>query len=205
MLDLQNHTLSNSGTHKVIDNNGTLSITNGYLTSNADFAVIDNETTGHLKIIGTSIIATGSRGAIYNTAGTVEISGNAYIKSQTTGSANNSVLSRGTIQNLTGTVIITGGTIIGVNQQAISNESTLIIGDKDGNVDASSPVIIGKTYGIRNISTSIVNFYDGIVEGITAAIDGTVSDIETGYVLTNGTITYEGDTYQTEYLAQAQP
>ncbi|MBR3134266.1 MAG: InlB B-repeat-containing protein [Clostridia bacterium] len=205
VLDLQNHTLSNSGTHKVIDNNGTLSITNGYLTSNADFAVIDNETTGHLKIIGTSIIATGSRGAIYNTAGTVEISGNAYIKSQTTGSANNSVLSRGTIQNLTGTVIITGGTIIGVNQQAISNESTLIIGDKDGNVDASSPVIIGKTYGIRNISTSIVNFYDGIVEGITAAIDGTVSDIETGYVLTNGTITYEGDTYQTEYLAQAQP
>ena len=89
VFDLQNYTISNDGNKQVIVNNGTIAISNGTIESNADFATIDNNSGARLVISGGNIIATGTRGAIYNTGGTVEISGTAYLSSAAVGRPDN--------------------------------------------------------------------------------------------------------------------
>ena len=76
VFDFQNYTLSNFGANKLIDNYGTIEITNGIITSSAAYAVMDNNPGGKVTISGGSLVATGSRGAIYNSGGILEISGN---------------------------------------------------------------------------------------------------------------------------------
>lgn len=199
VLDLQNYTISNSGDAKVIDNSGRITICNGTLTSN-NSTIIDNESGGTLIVNGVTLTATGIKQAIYNYGGgTVEISGDTYISSSATGTPTNVTLERATVQNLSGGIMrITGGTIVGSKQQAISNSGTLDIGKKDGNINISTPVIIGETYGLKSNGT--VNFYDGIIKGITGGISGTVVDQETDAQITNDTESINGKTYNTEYL-----
>ena len=199
VFDLQNYTISNSSNAAIIENNGTVKIQNGTLTSNADTGVINNNATGKLYVTGGNIIATGTRQAIYNLdGGYVEISGG-YLSSKTTGKPTNSNMDRATIQNLLGGEIkITGGTIVGINQQAISNEGTLTLGEKDGVISTSAPIIQGKTIGIKTDAT--LNFYDGIVKGQSLpVIDGTVTDTEDNSVETTGTEVIDGTTYNTIY------
>ena len=201
-LDLQNYTLENSSGSSVIVNNGTLEILNGTITSDGSSAAIDNNATGFLKVNGASIVATGTRQAIYNYGGIVEITGNAYLSSVTTGKPTSAALERATVQNLlNGTMTITGGTIVGVNQQAISNEGTLIIGIKeDGNISTTSPSIIGKTYGIKGTNTGTISFYDGIIKGITGTISGIIDDQEPNTQIISGTEVIDGKTYITNHL-----
>ena len=200
VLNLQNHTMRNTVTTAVIENNGTVTVTNGTITSNVNTAVINNNLGGHLTIDGASIISTGTRQAIYNNGGgTVEIKGNAYLSSTATGKPTNSSMERGTVQNLAnGILIISGGTIIGVNQQAVSNEGTLTIGTTGGGVSITVPEIRGKTYGVK--STSTFNFYDGILKGITDPVNGSISNVETGYQKEDSTEVIDGKTYKTAYL-----
>ena len=201
ILDLQNYTVSNSGNHAVFENNGTITITNGTISSTADTAAINNNSTGRLIMTGGSIIATGSRQAIYNVGGTIEISGSAYLSSGTSGKPTNSNMERGTIQNLTGgTLIITGGTIIGTKQQAISNEGTLTIGTDDGTVNSTTPIIQGETIAIRTSDT--FNFYDGIIKGITdPPVLGTITNQDVNSTITYGNEVVGSKTYVTEYLS----
>ena len=200
VLDAQNYKISSNGNKPVITNNGTLALSSGTIESDVDYATIDNNSGAKLIVTGGNIISNGTRSSIYNAGGIVEISGDAYLSSTATGKPTGTVLERGTISNLQkGVVTITGGTIIGVNQQAISNEATLIIGVKnDGNINASSPVIVGKTYGIRNTST--FNYYDGIVKGVTDAIDGVITETETNSTQINSTETIDGVNYKTTHL-----
>ena len=199
LLDLQNYTISNSGSSAIIENSGTVTIQNGTITSKADTGAINNNDGGKLYVTGGNIIATGTRQAIYNLAGGyVEISGG-YLSSVTTGKPTNSNMDRATVQNLTGGEIkITGGTIIGVNQQAVSNEGTLTLGVEDGQISSSSPVIQGNTIGIKTDGT--FNFYDGIVKGKSSpVIDGTITNIESGSVPVSGTEVIDDTTYNTIY------
>ena len=153
-----------------------------------------------LKISGGNLTSTGTRQVVYNnTGGTVEISGNAYLSSTATGTPTNTTMARGTVQNLTGgTVSITGGTIIGVNQQAVSNDGILTIGNKDGTISTTIPEIRGETYGI--VSTGTLNYYDGKTLGITGAINGTVSDIESNSQMSSDTEVINNKTYIVNYL-----
>lgn len=148
-------------TIKVIHN----STENVTINSNSSkTAAINNFKNGNLKLENISIISTGERQAIYNYGGVLEISGNSYLSSSTKDKQENYTLDRGTIQNIeNGTVIITGGTIVSKTQQAISNEGTLILGTKDGNINKTTPTVIGTTYGIKTIGT--FKFYDGIIKG----------------------------------------
>ena len=202
IFDLQNYTISNNGSTQVIVNNGTINISNGTIRSSADYAAIDNLGTGKVVMSGGQIIATGTRQAIYNNKGYVEISGTAYLSSMAYGIPTTTVMDRGTIQNLTdSTLIISGGTIVGLNNQAISNQGTMTIGTEDGNVDVNTPVFIGQTYGIK--SSTNFGFYDGIIKGKTAAINDVsmITEKETGYNVVNGIETIEGQQYKTGYLA----
>ena len=207
VLDMQNHTLYNDGTKKIVNdpvairNRGTLTISNGTMTANSKAAVINNETGGKLVITGGNIINTGDsstakRQAVYNNGGILEISGTAYLSAKNDGSYQSN--DRGVIQNLNGgRITITGGTIESSTSHAIVNQSgcTLTIGSKDGTSNTSSPLIIGKRYGIQNKAT--FNFYDGIVKGITDSLYGTVTDTEQEATRVDGTETIGTDTYNT--------
>ena len=197
-LDLGEKTLSNSGNTAVIENDGNLTITNGTITSNADTAAI-NQNSGNLTISSADIVATGTRQTMYITGGVVEITGNSYLSSQTYGKPTNTTMERGAIQCLPGgTLIITGGTIIGTRQQAVSNEGILIIGTKDGNINTSTPILIGEVHGVRNAGT--FKFYDGIIKGVTDAIDGTIAEQEDNSQVINSTEVIDNKTYKTAYL-----
>lgn len=202
IFNLQNYTISNNGSSQVVVNNGTINISNGTIRSSADFAAIDNNVTGKFVMSGGQIITTGTRQAIYNDKGYVEISGTAYLNSMAIAKPTQSTMERATIQNLqNSTLIISGGTIVGGKQQAISNEGTMTIGTEDGNVNINTPVFIGATYGIK--SSTDFGFYDGIMKGKTAAINNVskITEKETGYNITNGVETIEGQQYKTGYLA----
>lgn len=202
IFDLQNYTISNNGSSQVMVNSGTINISNGTIRSSADYAAIDNNPGGRIVMSGGQIIATGTRQAIYNNKGYVEISGTAYLSSAASGKPTTSVMDRGTIQNLPdSTLVISGGTIVGLNNQAISNQGTMTIGTEDGNVNINTPVFIGQTYGIK--SSTNFGFYDGIMKGKTAAIDDVskITGKETGYNIVNGVETIEGQQYKTGYLA----
>jgi len=201
IFNMQNYSIS--GTNKqVIVNKGTLRIYNGQINQTKTEAAINNENNAHLYITGGTINSTGGKAAIYNLGGgTVEISGSANLISNASGSRDN--MQRGTVQNLAnGTIVITGGTIEGTNGFAVSNYGTLTLGVKsDGNINISSPEIIGKkTYGLNNAGT--FNYYDGIIKGITDAITGTISDQEPNTQLHTGTEQIDGQTYKTVYLEE---
>ena len=201
IFDLQNYKISSKGNKQVITNNGTLAISNGTIESDKEYATIDNNPGAKLVISGGNIISTGTRGAVYNKGGTVEISGSAYLSSTASGKPDNSPFDRATINNTEkGKVTITGGEIIGLNQEAINNnvDSTLTIGLKDGTINNSSPTIIGKRYGMVNTGT--FNYYDGIIKGITGTISGDITDMEENSVRTTGTETIDDNLYQIEYL-----
>ena len=203
-FDLQNYTLRDNGTDKVIDNKGKITITNGTLKSSGA-TIIDNQSGGVLKLQGGRLEATGSKQAVYNYGGgTVEISGDVYITSKASGTPSGSgALPRATVQNLAnGTITITGGTIIGQVQNAISNAGTMTIGTKDGSISTISPVIRGETYTLRNSGT--LNIYDGILKGRTSIITGTITEIETNSQWANGTETIDNKTYMTQYLVLSQ-
>ena len=72
----------------------------------------------------------------------------------------------------------------------------------DGIIDTSSPVIMGKTYGIKN--TLNFKFYDGIIKGKTDAISGTITNRETNTQIVNGTEQIDGSTYNTMYLESTE-
>ena len=205
VLNLQNYTLSNSEGSVIIENKGTLTISNGNIQSNNN-TIINNQDGATLNINGGRLIGTGSKQVVYNYGGgTVYISGDAYLSGSSTGtpSDNATTLERATVQNLSGgTISITGGTIIGTKQQAISNDGTLTLGNKNGSINTAKPDIRGETYGLKNLGT--INFYDGIIKGRTAGISGTIDDLETNSQVATGSEVISGKTYVTEYLEEIQ-
>jgi len=195
VLDLQGFTLSNNQDKAVIENAGTLSISNGTITSNAPKnAVINN--TGTLNVSGGEIIATGDRQAIYNNGGTTIISGDAYLSSSTD--------QRATVHNLNkGTLIIKGGTIISSGFYAVNNPITngvLVIGEKDGVVSKTSPLIQGITYGIN--SSKGFEYHDGVIKGTTKPVNNELyaEVTEVDYARMLSTETIGGVTYNTMKL-----
>ncbi len=200
IIDLDGNTLSNNTNAAAIENYGTLSVMNGTLTSNSSNNSVINVESGNLTVLNANILATGARQAVYLYGGTAEITGTSYLTSKTSGAYNN--VQRATVQNMGGTLIITGGTIESTAQHAISNVASLTIGTKDGNVDATTPILIGKTNGVK--STTAFNFYDGIIKGRTNAINGSINDQETNTTITNSTETISGVVYKTSYLTVNQ-
>lgn len=206
VLNIQDFTIGNDISNEkaaFIENNGTIKIINGNINTTGKASTINNNATGKIIITGGNLISTGEKSVIYNLGGSIEISGDAYLSSETSGAYNNR--DRGTIQNLqSGSLTITGGTIVGVEGPAISSDGTFILGTEgDGQVSRTSPVIIGKNYGIRNYNTFY--FYDGIVKGGNKAFynQTQITGIETGYNILNNHETINNTTYQTAYLSSS--
>ncbi len=206
-----------SNIYQVIRNYGNLTITGGkiWAAAGVDQGLINNENNATMVISGGEVIAT-KRQAIYNDGGTLTITGNPYLTcgngaTPTRASVQNhkgiTTISGGTITSPSAsfpavlneaTMTITGGTIKSTGQNGVNNTSTLIVGVKDGNIDASSPSITGAVYGLNN--TNIFKFYDGTIRGVTASINGTITEIEDNSTRVDGTETISGTTYQTTHL-----
>lgn len=159
VLDLQNHTMTNSGNNAVITNDGTLEVKNGTITSSAGTGAVNNNSKGSLTISSGTIKTTGTKQGVYNNGGTVKITGSTYIESSSN--------QRAAVHNLkNGIITITGGTIKSTGAYAIYNEEgNLTIGIKDDLYDTSIPIIQGKTYGV--ITNNDINVYDGTISGNT--------------------------------------
>ena len=130
------------------------------------------------------------------------ISGNSNLTS--------SAPSYSTIVNNSGTLNVLGGSIIstssGNNRAAIDNLSTLVIGDKDGNVDKTSPIIQGIGYGINNSGNNspTVSFYDGVVRGCTHNAFNSetyITDKEENNNLIHKTVMIDDVSYKEVFLA----
>ena len=197
---MQDATLQNSNNNAVISNNGTVTITNGTVASKStNTSAINNNSGAKLYINGGRIVATGDRQAVYNeSGGYVEISGDSYLCSSITVTGD-----RGTVHNLAGGImVIKGGTIVSTTNQALYNQGTLTIGEKDGSINTTSPVFQGVTYGIK--STVDFNFYDGIAKGQNKAIENEskVTGKEDNSIITHNTETIENNEYDTAFLIE---
>ena len=179
----------------VIENNGTIQISNGTIktASTSTVAAINNNAKGTITITGGEIISTGTKQALYNNGGVVNIGGNA--------SFSNTSSNRAAVQNNSGSMTITGGTIVSTNYYGLDNKgSSLIIGTKDGNSAPDSLLIQGKTYGVN--STKIFKYYDGTIKGTTRAISDVskINDLETNCFIAYTSEVIGGKTYQVAYL-----
>ncbi|MBR2833122.1 MAG: InlB B-repeat-containing protein [Bacilli bacterium] len=194
VFDLQNNTISNMGANPIIENYGSISISNGTLSTTTTQGAINNNSGATLNMSGGRILASGNKQTIYNNGGTVTISGSTYLK--------NTSKERPAITNLSNsTLTILGGTIIAERHSAISNEGTLTIGTKDGSINTNSPVLQGFIYGVT--STTNYSFYDGIVKGKTDVFndDSKITDKETDYGIHYKKEIIDGNTYKTGNLA----
>ena len=218
-----NHTLT-CGDNNILYNYGTLTIVDGtYISGVSGKGVFDTVGGSHTYIIGGTISNTNDRAAVYN-AGYLEISGDAHLTSvasdrpvihnyQTTSEVvvkgglieqTNASCKRGAIQNekSTGKVTVTGGTIKSSSTNSAAGgiqmgEGTLVIGTQNGTHDSTSPVIMGVKYGVN--SSVNYSFYDGIIKGVTAAVndESKITNKEDGVAKVTGTETIEGTTYNT--------
>lgn len=197
-FDLGDNVWSDRQNGAVIANNGgTVRIINGTITSARADAVINNNTsTSKVYISGGSIIATGTKQALYNVGGYVEISGDAYLKATS--------MNRAAVQNLSGgMMVILGGTIESTEYVGLQINSdagtTTQIGEKDGNI-ATTPIIRGKSDGV--LASNDLMFYDGVIMGGQRAINNpakiTDNDDSDGE-LNSGTTEIDGVTYYTLY------
>lgn len=171
-FNFQNNTLQYNSSNVII-NEGTVEIYNGTISTTAAAGAINNNTGGVLTISGGRIISTGARQAVYNDGGTLYITGDAYLS--------NTGTQRAALHNHAGTVYITGGTIVATGWHAIRNEATMTIGEDDGTISTTSPVIQGVSNGI--LADTDFNYYDGVIRGKAGAA---ISN-ETKAILKNGT------------------
>ena len=198
-LDLNGNTIGSAATiNAIFENKGNFTLLNGNISTNSDITGVNNS--GTLLLDGVNITCNGSKQAVFVRAGTVTIDGNSNLSSNSSGtSAEGTAMTRGTLHLLADTTVyIKSATITGNMTNAISNEGTIVLGDKDGVIDTSSITIQGKTNGIENVGT--VNFYDGIIKGINQSITSAFNEIEDYSHEVDDTEVISGDTYQTKYL-----
>ena len=200
IIDLDNHTLTaNSGSKALFENSGNLTIQNGTLNSSNGASTINNNA-GYLKLDNVTVNSHGEKQSLYIAAGTVEITGNSYLSSETSGVSSLGVLPRGTVHVMSGAQLtIDSATIIGTQGNGISNEGGIVtLGVKDGTIDNTSIIIQAKREGIE--TTSTFNFYDGIIKGYVETINGTITAQEDNSHTVDGTEVIGTDTYKTKYL-----
>ena len=196
------YTRTADGEGKVIESSGTVNITGGELLCDSQAAVI-NVNAGTLTVSGGRLIGSHTKKgqAIYNNGGTTTISGTAYLENNSQAGSQNG---RSAVTNNAGTVNILGGTIISKNNAGVKNNGTMVIGIDDQQIDTTTPVIQGSTYGIEAVSGKSLIIYDGIFKGKGTTQDKAINN--ESYVTTGGinivhdTETIGGVQYDVAYL-----
>ena len=83
----------------------------------------------------------------------------------------------------------------------IKNNGILTVGVGGASqVYTNSPRIQGATYAVDTTNGTTFNFYDGILKGATAAVNGTITAMPSGYTDSDTTETISGVTYHVKTL-----
>ena len=160
---------NNSKANLIVKDSSDIDTISSYYADNVTIT-IHGGNIGNIEVAGTTEISGGIINSIDNNGGGKLNITNGTIKA-TNGYG---------IRNY-GIATITGGSITSTIAQAIDNFGTLTLGVNDINVSKTVPSIVGKTYGVKNTGT--FNFYDGVIEGETEAISGTVTKTPTDYTV----------------------
>ena len=181
LFNLNGFTISYASSN-VIKSKARMEITNGTINCSAGSGAIDIESGGNMVINNVTINATGTRQAVYNNGGNLTIKGNSYLQNKE---------QRAAVHNLNGgTTIIESGTIVssGTIGAVYNEKGTVIIGTEDNLYDETSPVLQGASYGLATKDNTTTNkIYDGILKGVTAAVDNEsrITDTEANAVKVN--------------------
>ena len=94
---------------------------------------------------------------------------------------------------------ITGGEIYG-DLYGIRNNGTLTLGNDDESISSDSPIIVGDTYGLYIDPSAKVNFYDGILKGITDGYYGDITQLPFTAVVGEDVETIGEIVYNTDFV-----
>ena len=193
-IEITGGNISSENEYAVYNNHpkNKIIISGGTISSETNIAVYNNAS-GEIDISGGTI--DGTHGVYNNADGVIEVSGNttritAQNGTGVRGYTGTVTISGGTInatQNgvskTNGTMTITGGTITSSrgNGVVISGDGTLIIGTNEAppSISTSVPSITGAKYGVNTVGNGTINFYDGIILGKTAALNGSKDTVVT--------------------------
>ena len=175
-----------SNKNVTIDINGrNISSTNSVLIiNNGNFKIVDSVGTGLIENVNNSLIK--NNGILIVTSGTINSEGSSVVNSgevTINGGTLSSITNTGTLNvnggnissiNNTGTATLLGGTI---SSGGIYNSSKgiLTVGEKDGVISITSPVIQGTANAVSN--EGIFNFYDGKLVGNDVLVSGKMTEI----------------------------
>ena len=203
-LDVQNFTVGTTSA-ALIQNNGTLHIKNGTLTSTTSNPVIDNKSTGVLNISG-GLLRNSNQNDIVN-VGTVNITGGrleatgvgAAINNNTGGILNVSageIVGTGTtkcqaIYNDGGTTTISGTAYLENNSQNTDKNGRAAMHNNAGTVNILGGTIISKkNSAVKNNGTMTIGTDDGTIDITSPSIRGYRYGLE---ILSGKTVTiYDG-------------
>ena len=171
-----------------LNSNTHTNINGGTITSNA-YSIRAGYRAGNIEL---NITDGTIHGGYYAISGDYDSSYNVNVSGGTLTGTENEAITGG---NLT----ITGGTIISEKSSGISTGGNIIIGNDEGNVSTTSPVIIGETYGVYDLWNNMY-FYDGIIKGKTAGYYSNPKGFATDYMVKFDTEEIDGETYNTAYL-----
>ena len=202
--------ISSTG-ENTVEAQSTLEIYSGTIkNTNKDYSGIITYFSPKVYIYGGTIEAEGygiRTGNVTVNGGTIsgKICGASFEGGTSTINGGTIISDKNAVQQTYGSLTVNGGTLYG-KQYGISLEKsnvTLNLGIDDKNVNTTSPVVRGDTYGIYS-SNAIFNYYDGIIKGQTAPYYGQINAITDGYEIKNDLESIDGVTYQTSYLGKKQ-
>ena len=174
-VNVKNGTIKGTLYDAIVKENGnsTVTVSDGTIIGQNNGMFIYQEATGEIIINGGNFYG--------NTAGIWEYGTSTIIVNDGKIEGGNTGI---TIAE-NGTINMYGGTAKGENYDGIcllKSNATANIGNPSSVVDSTSPILIGKNYGIAVADGSTANFYKGSLQGDVAGYNGTVTP-RNGYTL----------------------
>jgi len=182
-----------AGENAIEESNGSVIVSGGTITStgkNGIYVSSSYYNTPTLEINDGTI--TGHQSGIVHTNqnGNIEINGGHIIGETVNG------LSTGITTN------IYGGTLEGAQYGLYTTgaRATTTIGRNDGTINIDSPILKGDLYGLYITSPYTVNFYDGVIKGMSGRHTGVITSIATHSQIFEDEEMIDEQNYLTEYL-----
>ena len=207
-IQSENQTALSSTAGGVTVNNGSIISGKGTALHATDTTLVINNGTVQSNE-STAITSSNSYyGSTYITVNNGNITGN--VNGITSSHSSGTItINNGNIIGETGSGLVTsttsyinGGNLEGYQYGLHAKNSSTVtqIGNNDGTINIDAPIIKGDLYGLYISDSSTVNFYDGIIKGITGRHSGVITSIASHAQIFEDEEVINEETYLTEYL-----
>ena len=99
-----------------------------------------------------------------------------------------------------GVLYLNKGKVVGKSQYGVYTKKIANIGNDDGTVSSTTPVIKGELYGLYTENNGQTNYYDGILKGQTDGYYGYISGIPDAYTIKDDNEVIDEVAYEIDYL-----